>query len=230
MIGRGNLDPQRDAFSLFKRGNFFIYQQRERAVLDCLTHAGVTRSTAPALQVLEVGCGAGGLLPLLVYYGATPHLLHGVDIDPGRLREAKHRYPALRFLVSAAQALPFASRTYDIVVQSTLFTSILDPPVRRAAAAEMCRVLRPGGFIVWFDFRYNSPSNRRVRRVSRREIQHELFPGAEFHFVSTILLPPLARRIAPVSWFFAEVLSLFPPLRSHYCALIRPRSGTIGDQ
>ena len=38
-----------------------------------------------------------------------------------------------------------------------------------------------------------------------------------------VLLPPLARRIARASWLVAECLSLLRPLRSHYCALIRPR-------
>jgi len=217
---RASVEPS--ARSLLHAGDLFIYQQRERAILKSLRLAGVTQQKLAEVRILEVGCGGGGILPLLTYYGATPGLLHGLDIDGTRVRSAQSRFPAMSFTRADATRLPVKHRSYDIVLQSTMFSSILNRAQRKAAAAELVRVLRPGGFILWFDLRYNNPRNRRVQAVTRREITLELFPGSSTHFVSAVLLPPLARRIAPVSWLFAEALTLLPLLRTHYCAVIRP--------
>ncbi len=216
---------------LVEPGNLLIYQQRERALVACLRRAGVNEATLPQLRVLEVGCGSGGLLPLLIYYGASPPLVHGVDLDAIRIQAATKRYPAIGFSVGDVTRLPFQAGTWDVVVQSTMFTSILEPQARRAAAREMMRVLTPHGFILWFDFRYNSPHNNHVRRVTKGELLRDLFPDAHVYLLRTVLLPPLARLIAPVSWTLAELLAVIPPLCSHYCALIRPkeRAAESGD-
>lgn len=217
-------DPgfQREFYSLFRSGNLFLLQQRERALLRCLTSAGVTRDSIESLAMLELGCGAGGLLPQLTSYGANPENLVGFDLDRNRIDEAARRHPAMHFFVADATRLPIAEASFDVVIQSTLFTSILDQEARRAAAAEMRRVLRPGGFILWLDFRYDSPRNSSVRRVSRRELTTDLFPGCTTRLVRTMLVPPLARRVVPISRFAAELLSLVPPLLTHYFGVIRP--------
>jgi ubiquinone/menaquinone biosynthesis C-methylase UbiE len=212
----------REFYSLFRPGNLFLLQQRERALMRCLRLAGVSRDTIERLSILEVGCGAGGLLPQLASYGADPRNLGGFDLDESRIADAVRRHPTMRFFVGDATRLPIADASYDIVIQSTLFTSILDASARRAAATEMARVLRPGGFILWLDFRYPSPRNPTVRPVTRHEIVHELFPGGSTKLVRTMLIPPLARRVVPISRVVAELLSLFPPLLTHYCGIIRP--------
>ena len=91
------------------------------------------------------------------------------------------------------------TRSFDIVSQFTVFTSILSPELRRAIAAEMIRVTRPGGVVLWYDFRVNNPRNDQVRRVGARELR-ELFPGCEVHLRPTTLAPPVARRLVPLSW------------------------------
>lgn len=216
------MTDRREFYSLFKPGNLFLLHQRERTLLASLASEGVTRAQLAELRILEVGCGAGGFLPDLLSYGADPTRLFGLDLDRARVSEAHRRHPSIRFFVGNAANLPVPTGVFDLVIQSTLFTSLLDPVVRHAVAAEMIRVLRPGGFILWFDFRYNNPRNPHVRGVSRREIVRELFPGAESRFRSTLLAPPLARWLVPKSRLAAECLSLVPLLRTHFCAIIRP--------
>src|SRR5437660_723540 len=88
-----------------------------------------------------------------------------------RPRRATNHLPRAGFVVGTADRLPFPDRSFDVVAQLTMFTSILDRAVRRAAAAEMQRVLAPAGAILWYDFRYPSPFNRDVRPVRLREIR-----------------------------------------------------------
>ena len=45
---------------------------------------------------------------------------------------------------------PFHS--FDLLLQSPVFTSILDQAMKERVAAEMMRVSKPGGLILWYDF------------------------------------------------------------------------------
>lgn len=223
-VDRRDPEFQREFYSLFRPGNVFLLQQRERAILRALAHGGVNRASIGSLKMIEAGCGTGGLLPQLVAYGADPENLSGFDLDRTRITEARRRWPSMNFFVGDVTRVAQPSGLYDVVVQSTLFTSILDANARREGARELVRLLRPGGFILWLDFRYDSPRNPNVRGVSRSEIERDLFPGARTFFTRTMLVPPLARRLIPISRFAGEVLSLIPPLLTHYVIVIRPPS------
>jgi len=51
-----------------------------------------------------------------------------------------------------AETLPFASKSFDLVMQFTVFTSILAQHVKQRIANEMIRVVKPDGMIIWYDF------------------------------------------------------------------------------
>ena len=115
-------------------------------------------------------------------------------------------------------ALPDAA--FDLVFQSTVFTSILDGRTKQQIAGEMLRVVRSDGLIVWYDYHVNNPSNPDVRAVKKREI-HELFPRCYIELHRTTLAPPLGRWIAPRSWLLACFLENIPFLCTHYIGIIR---------
>jgi hypothetical protein len=98
---------------------------------------------------------------------------------------------------------------------------VLDEAVRRNLAAEMLRVLKPGGLIVWYDFWLN-PSNRQTRGIRPAEIRR-LFPGCAFDFRKITLAPPLARRVVPLSWLAACLLEKMRVFNSHYLVGIRKK-------
>jgi hypothetical protein len=47
----------------------------------------------------------------------------------------------------------------------------LDPDLRRGLAAEMWRTIKPGGWCMMFDFRYDNPRNPNVRKVTQAELR-----------------------------------------------------------
>jgi SAM-dependent methyltransferase len=210
-------------YSPFRRGELYMSQRRDEELLRLLAEHGLTNLAE--LRILEIGCGRGARLLDFCQWGATPARLHGVDLVEAFVREGATRLPRSGLLVATADRLPYRDGIFDLVLQFTVFTSILDRDMRAAAAAEMRRVTAPGGSIIWYDFRYPSPRNPNVDALGLGDIR-QLFAGWEIAVRSLTLLPPVARRLAPFSFLACRVLERsVPPLRSHLFALLRkPRS------
>jgi ubiquinone/menaquinone biosynthesis C-methylase UbiE len=208
-------------YSLFQPGTLFIAQQIERRILSSLKRQGF--GDLSSKKILEVGCGTGHWLRELTTWGARPEDVCGVDLLWDRLSKAKSSSPAIRLHCASAAELPFSDASFDLVLQSTVFTSILDPDLKRRAAQEMMRVLTHDGIILWYDYHINNPWNSDVRGVKKSEIRR-LFPGCRIDLQRMTLLPPLARWLAPYSIVACYILEKLPPLCTHYLGVIRKTS------
>ena len=89
----------------------------------------------------------------------------------------------------------------------------------------MLRALRPGGLILSYDFWLN-PTNKQTRGLRPKEIRR-LFPNCACEFHKITLAPPIARRLAPLSWGLCYLLESLKIFNTHYLAAIRPL--TMGD-
>jgi ubiquinone/menaquinone biosynthesis C-methylase UbiE len=215
--GRREKDDAR--YSWFNPGYQFMVQERERRILSVLCRYDCT--ALESKTVLEVGCGTGQWLRDFVKWGARPENVTGIDLLPERLSRARRSCPpAVRIECASAAALPFSDGTFDLVLQSTVFTSILDVGMKQQVASEMLRVVRRDGFILWYDYHVNNPWNRDVRGVKRREI-YQLFPNCRINLERITLLPHLARLLAPYSYLGCYLLEKLPPLCTHYLGIIR---------
>lgn len=199
----------------------FEFQERERHVLHLLDRHGLMPLAGK--KILEVGCGTGKWLRDLIAWGADPENIFGVELLQASAARARRLCPqSVTIECGSAAELRFASNAFDIVLQATVFTSVLDEEMKRAMAAEMLRVLRPGGVILWYDFFLTSPGNPYVRPVTKAEISG-LFPGCELELRRVSLAAPLTRLLAPRSWAACSFLSRLSPLCTHYLgAVYRP--------
>jgi ubiquinone/menaquinone biosynthesis C-methylase UbiE len=170
-------------------------------------------------RVLEVGSGHGGELASLRELGAPASNLVGIDLLPDRVATARRAFPDFQFEAGNAEHLPFPDASFAVVMAITVFSSIFDVTMATNVAAEITRVLRPGGGLLWYDFRYNSPSNRNVHSVSGARVR-ELFPTFKGDLIGLTLLPPLARRLGPLMPLAYPALVRVPPLRSHLLGLL----------
>ncbi|WP_042445912.1 class I SAM-dependent methyltransferase [Streptacidiphilus jiangxiensis] len=114
-----------------------------------IAQAGLT----DGLRVLEIGCGTGNLT--LAAKRAHPGVdLTGSDPDPLALDVARRKAAGLagiRFEAGYAQRLSYADGDFDQVL-SALMLHHLDDEAKAEAAAEVRRVLRPGGRLHLVDF------------------------------------------------------------------------------
>ena len=96
-------------------------------------------------RVLDVGTGEGQVARLAVAGGAS--LVVGVDPTANQVAEAARRGGGPHYARSGADALPFASGSFDAVVACLVFEHIESVD---AAIGEVARVLRPGGRFAFF--------------------------------------------------------------------------------
>lgn len=208
-----------DRYSLFNPAHLFLVQQRRRAELRLLRKHGFY--PLPGTPILEIGCGDGAVLLDYLQYGAEPGCLTGVDLLPDRVHKSHSRLPHLPLAIADGQRLPFPDHHFKLVMQYTVFSSLLDQAVKQNLAVEMTRVLnRSGGAILWYDYWLN-PGNRQTKGIRPAEIR-SLFPGCQYYFERVTLAPPLARRIAPLSYTLACFLERMRIFNTHYFVLIKP--------
>lgn len=203
-------------YSWFNPANLFLLQQRQRSLLRCLKRSGFNDISKPT--ILEVGCGHGGVLTEFLGFGASPSHLFGIDLLADRLADAHRRLPACGLANADGQSLPFPAATFDLVLQFTALSSVLDPLVRRNICLDMFRVLKPGGLILSYDFWLN-PTNPQTRGMRPKEIR-QLFPGCRFEFQRITLAPPITRKLVNISWTLCLILEKLKLLNTHYLVAI----------
>ena len=102
-----------------------------------------------ALRVVDVACGSGAFLADLK--AAFPRAaVAGVDLSLPYVTEARRRSGVTAVAQAAAERLPFADESLDAVTCVYLFHE-LPPRVRPQVAAELARVLKPGGVLAFAD-------------------------------------------------------------------------------
>jgi hypothetical protein len=106
------------------------------------------------------------------------------------------------------------------VFQFTVFTSVLDAGVRTDIIGEIQRVLRRGGYFIWYDFAFSNPRNQNVRGISRRQVA-ELLQGFQLKFQRVTLAPPVGRAAVKIFPGLYWMLHAIPFLRSHYFCFAR---------
>jgi len=129
----------------------FVQEELDRALLDEIVWT-------PGQRVLDVGCGSGAYCTALRSRGVETI---GVDLafeSLGRSHRAGHRVSQ-----ASALSLPFAIASFDAVMcHKTLY--LLDPPM--LAAAELARIVRPAGRVVFSTSNQASPYMR-IQSIAR---------------------------------------------------------------
>ena len=167
------------------------------------------------LKMLEIGAGGGANIPFFSQLGFPNTNIYANELLDNRMSNLKENFPDITHFPGNALDIK-ANEKFDIVFQSTVFTSILDDGFKQQLANKIVNMLTPNGIVLWYDFVYDNPKNKAVKGIRKNEII-KLFPEAKkitFHKVT--LAPPIGRRVGKLYPFF-NALSF---LRSHTIAKI----------
>ncbi len=169
------------------------------------------------LKVIEIGAGTGTNLYFFSKYGCALKNIWANELLEDRFSILKEKFPNINLELGDALKLDYQNK-FDIVFQSTVFTSILDMGFKKKLANKMMEMAKKDGLILWYDFKYDNPSNKDVKGVGKNEIR-ELFGNAkDIRFHNVTLAPPIGRRI---NKFYNFVNTVFPFLRTHLIAEIK---------
>ncbi len=164
-------------------------------------------------RVLVDGCGVGMYVKALAPFADE---VHGIDIEGDHLKLAVAGNPQAELQLAMGEALPYADDFFDLILSHEVLEHVMDD---RMAAAEMVRVLRPGGRAIIF------APNRRYPFET-----HGHYWRGEYHFGNTPLinyLPATLRdKLAPHVRAYSrdDLLGLFlgQPVRVVHCTQIYP--------
>lgn len=196
------------------------WQERQRATAALLRTLGWRDLSERRL--LEVGCGTGQNLLECLRLGFRPEHLVGIELLDERLAQAREVLPAaVRLLGGDALAwggvLP--AEQHDVVMQATVFSSLLDEDFQRRLARAMWEWVKPGGGVLWYDFTVDNPRNPDVRGVPLRRVC-ALFPQGRLRAWRLTLAPPVARSVVRLHPALYSVFNAVPWLRTHVLAWI----------
>jgi SAM-dependent methyltransferase len=197
--------------------NIIDYHCRQ---LECL---GLFLRNKPIAEwkILDFGCGEGRLIRDLIEFGANPELIKGVDIIQDFLAVAYHRLPLDIYVLYDGIILPFDDNTFDLVCQSTVFSSVPDVEFRRHLARELDRVLMHNGYLFWWDkiktvdFAANDRLDPRDLFLWNSEIipvRRKLLPGNSIRKL---------KGLGTIVGTIANLLTYYPV--THLAALLGPK-------
>ncbi|PLX82163.1 MAG: methyltransferase type 11 [Desulfuromonas sp.] len=128
---------------LMAAGYDLVMQRMERA---CLAQWRSSLLGPVSGDLLEIGSGTGANA---FFYPPEVGRLILTEPDRHMQRRLKRKLAGrYRVVGCSADALPFADRSFDVVVSTLVLCSVPDPAT---ALAEMYRVLRPGGRLVFIE-------------------------------------------------------------------------------
>jgi SAM-dependent methyltransferase len=150
-------------------------------------------------RILDVGCGTGGAALTLARHGRAVAL----DRSPQSFALAMDRPYSHRVVASAAEPLPFADGSFDVVCALDILEHLDDDG---ACARELERVCKPGGHVVAYVpaypilWGYNDDYSHHKRRYVKSELA-SLLSGARLdvveagYFNALLFVPTLAARL-----------------------------------
>ena len=201
--------------------DFYLEVKARRLVELARRHLGPGRPAA-----LDVGCGPG----LFDRHVAAAFELHGVDVSPAMVEQARETNPEVGYAVSEPGRLPYDDGRFDLAFAVCVLHHV-ERADRLPLVRETARVVRPGGLVAVFEHNPLNPLTRRVVRdcafdedvelLPRRELEG-LFRAAGLEEVSThyLLFFPWRGRLFEA----AERLLARLPLGAQYVVAARRRA------
>lgn len=166
-----------------------------------------------AKDVMEVSCGHGGGASYLTR-ALQPGSYTALDLNPTGIAfcRKRHRLDGLTFTQGDAENLPFAAGAFDAVINVEASHCY---PALPKFLAEVARVLRPGGHLLYADFRFRDRivewdkdiSSAPLRVQGSRNINAEVLRGMRRNTARSVKLieTHLPRFLHPLGRDFAGV-------------------------
>lgn len=153
-LGSGEFFCMNYGFATDKKINLNPEDEAERYPLQLYNHVatGDGKVDLRGLDILEVGSGRGGGASYIARY-LKPRIITGMDLSQSATQFCKQHYKNtgnLAFINGDAEAIPFPDNSLDAVIN---VESSHCYPNFENFVTEVKRILKPGGYFLFTDFR-----------------------------------------------------------------------------
>lgn len=208
-------------YNIFQPDVYLRKQEFERGLIKWLTWKNYQSLTE--LKLLEIGCGGGLNLLKFIELGFQPGNILGNELITDRAVSARKILPKeIEIIEGDALKMDIPYNSFDIVFQSTVFSSILSSEFQKELAAKLWTIAKPGGGILWYDFTYHNPRNRDVAGITLKKIR-QLFPNGIIKHWRITLAPPISRFVTKFHPSLYNICNMFPFLRTHILCWIEKK-------
>ena len=216
---RNSLTPHR--YNILQPDVYLRKQEFERGLIKWLTWKNYP--SIQELKLLEIGCGGGLNLLKFIELGFQPVNILGNELLTERAVSARKILPKeIEIIEGDALKLDISHNSYDVVFQSTVFSSILNFEFQKELAEKLWNIAKPEGGILWYDFTYNNPRNRDVSGITLKKIR-QLFPNGIITHWRMTLAPPISRFVTKFHPNLYSLFNIFPFLKTHILCWIEKK-------
>lgn len=130
------------------------YRQAKKGSQD-INHPGIKvlqRLSKPARNILDLGCGEGTRLNLLLKNNATGT---GIDLSEKALEKGKKSYPKIKFINADLETIPLKDGNFDLVYSAYVFEHLNNP---EKVLDEAIRFMSEEGYLVLIAPNYGAPN------------------------------------------------------------------------
>jgi ubiquinone/menaquinone biosynthesis C-methylase UbiE len=147
-------------------------QEKDRYSMQMYHHVA-NKIDLSGKSLLEVGCGRGGGLNYIKEQ-LNPRNITGLDLNYKAINFCRNFYDqtGATFLQGNAQNLPFEQDSFDVILNVESSHRYPEP---QKFFDEVYRVLRPGGYFLFTDFRTNNevPNMESQLKISRLDLKEK---------------------------------------------------------
>lgn len=148
--------------ALFK---YYLTCERERIYFKKISEH--FRDKISNIKFLEIGAGYGYNLYFFARSGIPWSNIWANELLDNRLEILEKSFPSIGIIPGDALEIKEKPK-YDLILISTVLTSVLDQDLRNSISEKAYSLLDNGGMIIIYDFIYNNPENQDVRKISRK--------------------------------------------------------------
>lgn len=181
-----------------------------------INHPGIKilqKLSRDARNILDLGCGEGTRLNLLLENGANGT---GVDISQKALEMGKKSYPKIKFIKADLEKIPLKSESFDLVYSAYVFEHLINPA---RVLDEAIRLISPKGFFVLLAPNYGSP-NRASPPYKGSRIK-KLFTGIIGDFIR------IFKKQKRLSWEMVEPIASREKYEVDWDTTVEPYIGSL---
>jgi len=169
-------------------------------------------------KLLEIGAGTGNNLLEFMKLGFEKENIFANEINPNRSSKLLEKIDIDNIFFGDALDI-VTKKKFDVILVSTVFTSILNYDIKNKIAIKMFDLLNSNGIIIWYDFKFNNPNNKNVKGIKKSEIKKMFSRTKKIKFYNVTLAPPIGRRFPTLY----NLINLLPFLRTHLLAIIHKK-------